>query len=118
MKSVKPTRSTLARNTQFEGETIEQKVRRVTTNKEPITDGAPLIFTERKDGVLPEYNIRNDKWETAAEGMDLVAQANLDKRNKKLEEAKKTPGQTEAQKVESVVPTQAGGQSAGGTTGN
>ena len=37
----------------YEGETIEQKVNRIVNNNEPITDGAPIIFTERKDGVLP-----------------------------------------------------------------
>ena len=41
-----------------EGEPIEVKVRRLLTAKEPIKDGAPLIFTERKDGVNAAYNIR------------------------------------------------------------
>ena len=31
-----------------EGETIEAKVARITQNKEPITDSAPIIFTEKK----------------------------------------------------------------------
>ena len=42
----------------FEGETIETKVNRIVNNGEPIKDGAPIIYTERKDGVLPEYDIR------------------------------------------------------------
>ena len=41
-----------------EGEYIEEKVRRITENNEPIEDGAPIIYTERKDGVNPAYNIR------------------------------------------------------------
>ena len=44
----------------YEGETIEQKVNSIVNNNEPITDGSPIIFTERKDGVLPEYDIRTD----------------------------------------------------------
>ena len=36
-----------------EGESIENKVRRITENNEPITDGAPIIYTNREDGVLP-----------------------------------------------------------------
>ena len=36
-------------NTSVEGETIEMKIERTTVNKEPITDGAPLIYTERKE---------------------------------------------------------------------
>ena len=35
-----------------EGETIETKVARIVQNKEPITDGAPMIYTEKEQGVL------------------------------------------------------------------
>ena len=42
----------------YEGETIEQKVERIVNNNEPITDSAPQIFTERKDGVQAAYNVR------------------------------------------------------------
>ena len=56
----------------YEGETIEEKVARVVENNEPITDGAPLVYTEKKDGVLPQYNIRTDKWEIAQATMDKV----------------------------------------------
>ncbi len=56
----------------LEGETIEQKMERVIDNGEPITDGAPEIFTEKKDGVNSAYNIRTDRWEIACEAMDKV----------------------------------------------
>lgn len=62
-----------------EGESIEQKVCRITENNEPITDGAPIIYTNRDDGVLPAYNIRTDRWEIAQAAMDAVNQANLAK---------------------------------------
>ena len=62
-----------------EGESIEQKVCRITENNEPITDGAPIIYTNREDGVLPAYNIRTDRWEVAQQAMDAVNQANLAK---------------------------------------
>lgn len=61
------------------GESIEEKVRRITENNEPITDGAPIIYTNRDDGVLPAYNIRTDRWDIAQEAMDAVNQANLAK---------------------------------------
>ena len=32
----------------YEGETIENKVRRITENKEPIKDAAPLTYTQKK----------------------------------------------------------------------
>ena len=47
----------------YEGESIETKVERITQTNEPISDGAPIIFTEKKDGVRPEYDIRTDKWD-------------------------------------------------------
>lgn len=56
----------------FEGEFIEEKIARVVENKEPIEDGAPIIYTERKDGVIPAYNIRTDKWDIALTAMDQV----------------------------------------------
>lgn len=56
----------------YEGETIEKKCERVTQTKEPISDGAEIIYTERKDGVRPEYDIRTDKWEIAQNAMDAV----------------------------------------------
>lgn len=61
------------------GESIETKVKRITENNEPITDGAPIIYTNRDDGVLPAYNIRTDRWEIAQAAMDAVNQANLAK---------------------------------------
>ena len=62
-----------------DGESIENKVRRITENNEPITDGAPIIYTNREDGVLPAYNIRTDRWEIAQQAMEAVNQANLAK---------------------------------------
>lgn len=64
-------------NTTVEGETIEKKVERILENKEPITDGAPEIYTERKDGVLPGYNIRTDRWEIANDAMHRVNKSGI-----------------------------------------
>lgn len=62
-----------------EGESIETKVKRITESNEPITDGAPIIYTNREDGVLAAYNIRTDRWEIAQQAMEAVNQANLAK---------------------------------------
>lgn len=55
-----------------EGEPIENKVRRILDENEPLTDGAPIIYTDKKDGVKPEFNIRTDKWQVAIDAMDKV----------------------------------------------
>lgn len=81
-KKIKPT--ILAINQSNEGETIEKKIRRITNNKEPISDGAPLIFTERKDGVQPQYDIRTDRFELAVDAMDRVTKENLAKRMERM----------------------------------
>ena len=52
-------------------------------NKEPIKDGAPLIYTERKDGVQPSYNIRTDRWDVAVEAMDKVTKSYHAKREER-----------------------------------
>tara|TARA_B110001452_G_scaffold243599_1_gene227138 strand:+ start:2746 stop:3081 length:336 start_codon:yes stop_codon:yes gene_type:complete len=67
----------------LEGETLEQKIERIVDNGEPITDGAPEIYTERKQGVLSAYNIRTDRWEVACEGMDIVSKSMNAKRDNK-----------------------------------
>jgi len=64
-------KTTLMVNNSYEGETIEEKVRRITQQGEPITDGAPLIYPDKKEGVLPEHDIRTDRWEIATDLMDL-----------------------------------------------
>ena len=53
MKRTKYTPSYIGSVELFEGESIEKKVAKLIENNEPITDGAPIIFTEKKDGVLP-----------------------------------------------------------------
>lgn len=64
----------------YEGERIEQKIERIVSNKEPIKDGSPEIFTSRADGVVAAYNIRTDRWEIAAEAMDKVTASMYAKR--------------------------------------
>ena len=55
-----------------EGESIVIKVRRILDENEPLTDGAPLIYTPKADGVRPEFDIRTDKWQIAINAMDRV----------------------------------------------
>lgn len=79
-------KTTLKVNAATAGEYIEAKVRRVLNNKEPIKDGAPRIYTERKDGVRPEYDIRTDKWETAVEATSAIQQSHINKREERIGE--------------------------------
>lgn len=78
------------------GETIEEKVRRITDNKEPIADSAPPIYTAKKDGVLPQYNIRTDKWDLVLEKMEAGNKQKLAKaKGLELPKEEKTETPTE-----------------------
>lgn len=83
-KQTQPTKTTIKGMTLLEGETIEAKVRRITELNEPITDGAPIIFTEREDGVAPEHNIRTDRFELAVEEMDARVKNHIAKRDERI----------------------------------
>lgn len=72
----------LQRNTSTVGESIETKVERIMVNNEPIDDGAPLIYTERKHGVQPEYDIRTDRFDLALEATGHIARTAKIKRMK------------------------------------
>ena len=74
----------------YEGESIEEKVERITQTNEPISDGAPIIFTEKKDGVRPEYDIRTDKWDLAQSAMDKVNGTKIAKSKEYMTETGKT----------------------------
>ena len=84
-----PDTTTIICNECYKGESIEEKVRRITENKEPITDSSPLNYTNRKDGVNADYNIRTDRWDVAIDAMDKVNKAKIaqrDERERKHEE--------------------------------
>ena len=55
----------------YEGESIEQKMTRINLT-DAIEDDPNLqkIYTMRKDGVRPEYNVRADKWDIALNALD------------------------------------------------
>lgn len=79
-KYKKATETSIEVNNSTEGEWIEQKIERVVNNGEPIEDGAPIIYTERKEGVIPAYNIRTDTREIAVEAMDLAQKQKIARR--------------------------------------
>ena len=83
------------------GETLIKKIQRILDENEPLTDGAPMIYTPKQAGVRDDCNIRTDKWTLAMNAMDRV-------NNYKLNEYLK--------KGEAEAPKTAEGQTEGGTT--
>ena len=76
------------------GEELIIKIKRIMDENEPLTDGAPLIYTPKEKGVIPEYNIRTDKWQIAMGAMDRVSEYKLSEYMKKTDITEVTNGDT------------------------
>lgn len=77
----------------YQAEPREVKLRKIingeTSNME---DGVfPTIYTEKKDGVLPEYDIRTDRFEVAIDAIDKINKSTAS-------QLAKNKGETEAVK--------------------
>ena len=69
-----PTKSAIRTTDAYECDRLELKLRRLIESKEPIDDNVtvPLVYTERKEGVLPAYDIRTDRFDLAIMAMDAA----------------------------------------------
>lgn len=79
-------------NESFDAEPIEIQVERMMNNGEPIGAATPQIYTDRMEGVRPEYDIRADHFEMALDATELAARNQLIRReefHKKLTEENK-----------------------------
>lgn len=112
-KSFPINKTTLRHNTSEVEESIEIYMRRIMNNKEGISDAAPTVYTERKDGVIPDYDIRTDRIEIAAEAMSKSAKANWTKRTEK--HSKKTIGEQAKEGMNKEQGGEAKGQSTNAT---
>lgn len=93
--TTQPTSGGMKVNQAYEGETIEEKMDRIVNNNEPISDGAPLIYTERKEGIRPSTNIRTDRFEIAIEASDKVSKSYKARREENANKRKEKDGGTE-----------------------
>lgn len=76
-------------NESKEGEPIEMKIERKVNNGEPMNEpGVTLLYTERSKGVLPETDIRTDRFEIAIEATDKIAKSFQARREEGLKKDK------------------------------
>lgn len=61
-------------NLTYQAEPREVKLRKIISGESSnIEDGVfPTVYTEKKDGVLPEYDIRTDRFEVAIDAIDKI----------------------------------------------
>lgn len=89
----------------YEAEPREVKLRKIISGEASnMEDGVfPTIYTEKRDGVRPEYDIRTDRFEVAIDAIDKINQsaANQIAKNKGETESVKdfgTEGKTDPEK--------------------
>lgn len=92
-------------NLAYQAEPREVKLRKIINGESSnMEDGVfPTIYTEKKDGVQPEYDIRTDRFEVAIDAIDKINKsvANQVAKNKGETEAVKdfgTEGKTDSEK--------------------
>ena len=90
-------------NTTYESNTLEEKIEKIVNSKEPIGDVTTPLYTERKNGVEAQYNIRTDRFDIAIEAREKITASNQARREERIKskEVKK-----EVNKVESTDPTE------------
>lgn len=71
----RPFKTQLKSATLTEGKSIEENMRIITANKEQPEMIRPLTYTERSEGVLPQYDMRCDKWDVAQEAAGKMAKS-------------------------------------------
>ena len=64
-------------NLTYQAEPREVKLRKIINGESSnMEDGVfPTIYTEKKDGVQPEYDIRTDRFEVAIDAIDKINQS-------------------------------------------
>lgn len=80
-------------NLTYQAEPREVKLRKIISGEaNNMEDGVfPTIYTEKKDGVKPEFDIRTDRFEVAIEAIDKINQSTAN-------QIAKNKGETEAVK--------------------
>lgn len=64
-----------------EGQSIEEYLRKAVSSKEPIKATAKVTYNDRKDGVLPQHDIRTDRFEVALMATDKIHASSFAARN-------------------------------------
>ena len=102
MRKVKiKNKGSIETNQSYEAEPLEKQIAKLLEQKQPIEGGAPMIYTEKKNGVEPQYDIRTDRFEIAQQAMEKVTGMLAAKREEKPE----TPKAEEVDKPANNDPT-------------
>lgn len=88
MKTKGEIRGTLKCNEKYKADPREVKLQKILNKEggEDLEDGVfPIIYTNKKDGVLPEYDIRTDRFEVALDAIDKMNRVTMSEELKRME---------------------------------
>lgn len=110
-----PTKGSLSVDNTYEGKSIEQVIRERMTGSDIEVGGKVLLYSERKDGVLPNTNIRTDRWEVAQQAYDTLARSHVARREASYNKDGGTNGDNKTEDSKGGKPTEptSGGASTG-----
>lgn len=92
-------KTVITRNESYEGKSIEETIAD-RLDGEPIeVGGKALLYTLREDGVLPETDIRTDKWAIAQDALDYRDRTTKVKGREAKEKARKEKIEAERQAI-------------------
>lgn len=69
----------------YQAKSIEREMEEIITQKKPIENAAPLMYTEKKDGVIEDFDIRTDKWEAMQRAATYVNEQKREYRKAEME---------------------------------
>lgn len=82
---------------------LEKKIEAMIANEEPIIGTAELIYTKKRDGVLPAYDPRTDRFDNAIEAINNITMAAMAKRQElSKQKDEKTQEKTQTAETEPV----------------
>lgn len=71
-KITRPTSSIHVHGILREGQSLEEFLRKAMKGNEPIQATAKVTYNDRKDGVLPQHDIRTDRFDLALQATDKL----------------------------------------------
>jgi hypothetical protein len=83
---------TLHVNQSQTGQTIESQIINAQTKGEKLEGNSVLQYSERREGVKPQFDIRTDRFDVALDGFTKIEKSQYAKRQAKLEIVKDEEG--------------------------
>lgn len=87
MKKGYLTKSKLQGVQTYQGQSLERMIEEAVTQNTPIEKASPIIYTEKKEGVVADYDIRTDRWAIAQQAREKITASRIAKRNEAMKEA-------------------------------